>query len=107
MLFRDDARAPTVNFARYTDHRQEDDTSREQRVRRNVVDCVMSLNPQKESHQETYRRIMARGRVIDNDMAHAGDEDDDGANGAPRGNQVDPAMPNAGYNALAGGNRNE
>ena len=91
MLFRDNTRAPTVNFHRYTDHRkeEEEDNGRGDRIRKNVTDCVHSLDPQKPEHQETYRRIMARGRQIQQEMGNVA-EDQANAGGMASHRQPSP-----------------
>jgi len=71
MLFRKDERAPVVDFSRYDDHRavgQGD--SRQNRQKTNISSCVDSLDVNNESHQETYRRIVARGRHPDDVMGN-------------------------------------
>lgn len=84
MLFRDAASDPSVNFHRYTDHRQPDDQNRMDRQRKNVTDCVHSLRPDQYEHQETYRRIMARGRQVQQEMGNvADDQENRGASGNP------------------------
>jgi hypothetical protein len=100
MLFRDDARAPLINFHRYEDHRQPEDTNRRDRVSKNVTDCVHSLDVEKREHQETYKRIMARGRQVQDDMGNVEDDQADtgvGAQQQPSPRQVQDA---ARYQAL-------
>ena len=81
MLFRDESRAPVVNFHRYTDHRKPEDDNRSERIKKNVNECVQALNHEDPGHQETYKRIMSRGRVVEQDMGNVA-EDQASANDA-------------------------
>jgi len=105
MLFRQDERAPSVDFSRYTDHRTAE-SSRGNRSRMNVADCVLELNPAIESHQETYKRIMARGRSIEQDHGNvADDQDDQDSNGGGNNARVAQAAGSqANYAPLPGSN---
>ena len=97
MLFRKDDNAPCDDFSRYTDHRKDDASARVGRMKRNVADCIHSLDPHDPSHQQTYKRIMARGRDIAPEM---GTLVDDLANN--QGNYLAEDVVEARYSPLVG-----
>jgi len=74
MLFRNDDQAPSVDFSRYTDHRKKEDLRRSDRMRRNVTDCIHSLDHTDPKQQETYKRILARGRSNFSEIGNVTDD---------------------------------
>ena len=66
---------------RYTDHRKPEDDNRSERIKKNVNECVRALNHEDPRHQQTYKRIMSRGRVVEQDMGNVA-EDQASANDA-------------------------
>ncbi len=108
MLFRNDEIAPAFNANRYTDFRPEDpvEARRDNRMRMAVQQAIRNLDPTKHTHQETYKRIMARNRPDEDAIANVRDGNDGGA--PPQNPDNGPGgPPNAGYRAVADGNNDQ
>ena len=107
MLFINDELAVPFDASRYTDHRREDDDSkREDRIKKNVAKAINCLDPSDYKHKETYKRIMARNRPAEEphhefDLAATNDPDNQIAT------QPSPNLARARYsNDLTGDGRN-
>ena len=78
MLFRNNE-LEKLNAARYTDHRAPNmNEGRDQRIRKNALDCINELDPTKHSAQQTYKKILARKRV-EEEAVHAHDDSGSGS----------------------------
>jgi len=99
MLFRDDQKATPFNASRYTDHRQEEPKSRDERIKNNVDSAINNLDHSSHSIKETYKRIMGRNRPAEEE--HADFDQDGSGNVSPMERQ----SPRANYIADDNNNR--
>ena len=116
MLFRNDDHAKTFSANRYTDHRKEnegaEEQSRDARILKNVSSAIEELDPDDEKHRCTYRAIMARNRVREEQFANVHRQDDedgnDGGNAPPNARaQFYPPNSNIDAGNLLDGQRND
>jgi len=108
MLFRNNAIERPLNASRYLDHRSAGDEGddRDARIGKNLKDIIGNLEATNEVDQESYKRVMHRGRPAEEAAPNA-DGNADGANGGNGGfgGNGGGNYANAGYNPIDGGNR--
>jgi len=107
MLFNDGHE--DFNAARYTDNRKEvqgQKPSRHEHAQNVVESCINELDASNPKHQETYRRIMGRGRKHEEAVANAGDDDENNAaGGSPNAAFRNPNVGGADQSELLAGQR--
>ena len=108
MLFNDGHE--DFNAARYTDHRKEVEGSKPSRHEhaKNVVEqCISELDPTDYKHQQTYKRIMGRGRKHEEAAAEAGADDENSAPHSPHAPAHSPPRANYHGQNVAGADNSQ